>query len=72
MPTARTRCSRVFPETPAAAAGLVKGDVVAAVNGAPASNLSLAALRALLSGPAGTVVTSHVFAGHAATNATSR
>ncbi|MBV9717870.1 MAG: aspartyl protease family protein [Candidatus Eremiobacteraeota bacterium] len=46
----------VFPGTPAAAAGLAKGDVVIAVNGAPASNDSLAALRALLSGPTGTVV----------------
>lgn len=46
----------VFPGTPAAAAGLRKGDVVLAVNGAPASNDSLAQLRSTLSGPAGTSV----------------
>ncbi|MBV8343661.1 MAG: aspartyl protease family protein [Candidatus Eremiobacteraeota bacterium] len=50
----------VVPASPGAAAGLAKGDVVLAVNGAPAANLSLAALRELLSGPPGTVVRLHV------------
>jgi hypothetical protein len=46
----------VMAGTPGATAGIAKGDVIVDVNGAPASNDSLAALRALLSGPAGTVV----------------
>ena len=46
----------VMAGTPAAAAGIAKGDVILTVNGSPASNESLAALRALLSGPAGSVV----------------
>jgi hypothetical protein len=50
----------VLPQTPGSEAGLAKGDVILAVNGAPASNESLAALRALLSGPAGTLVHLHV------------
>ncbi len=50
----------VLAETPAAAAGLAKGDVILSVNGAPASNQSLAALRAMLSGPAGSVVQLHI------------
>ena len=49
-----------FPGSPAAGAGLVKGDVIVNVNGAPASRMSLAALRGLLSGSAGTVVHFHV------------
>jgi C-terminal processing protease CtpA/Prc len=50
----------VVPASPAAAARLAKGDVVLTVNGAPIANLSLAALRALLSGPTGTVVRLHI------------
>lgn len=50
----------VFPGTPAAAAGLRKGDVVLAVNNTAAAQTSLAQLRAMLSGPAGTSVTLHV------------
>jgi hypothetical protein len=46
----------VTPGSPAAADGLLKGDTILAVNGAPASNAQLAALRTLLAGPAGTVV----------------
>ncbi len=46
----------VLPGTPAAAAGLAKGDVILTINGATASSDSLAALRALLSNPPGTVV----------------
>ena len=46
----------VFPETPGAGAGLAKGDVILGVNGSSVANTSLAALRTLLSGPAGTVV----------------
>lgn len=46
----------VMAGTPAATAGIAKGDVIVTVNGAPASNESLAALRGLLSGPAGTVI----------------
>lgn len=44
------------PGTPGAQAGLAKGDVITSVNGAPASDESLSQLRALLSGPVGTVV----------------
>jgi PDZ domain/Aspartyl protease len=50
----------VFAGSPGAAAGLAKGDVIVAINGAAASSESLAALRALLSGPAGTVVHLHI------------
>lgn len=46
--------------TPAAAAGLQSGDVIAGVNGVAASNYTLAQLRALLSAPAGTVVHLHL------------
>lgn len=50
----------VLPGTPAAAVGLAKGDVVLTVNGAPASNESLAGLRAQLSAPVGTAVRLHI------------
>lgn len=46
----------VLAGTPAAAAGLAKDDVIITIDGAPASTQSLAALRALLSSAAGTVV----------------
>jgi PDZ domain/Aspartyl protease len=45
----------VLPASPASAAGLAKGDVIIAVNGAPASSDSLAAIRGVLSGPVGSV-----------------
>jgi hypothetical protein len=54
----------VFPGTPAAAVGLAKGDVVLTVNGAPAANESLAALRAQLSAPVGTSVRLHIRGPH--------
>jgi C-terminal processing protease CtpA/Prc len=50
----------VLPGSPAAAAKLAKGDVLLTVNGAPTANQSLAALRGLLSGPAGTIVKLHI------------
>ncbi len=50
----------VLPGTPAAAAGLAKGDILLTVNGAPAANESLAALRAQLSAPVGTTVRLHI------------
>jgi len=50
----------VFPGSPAAAGGLAKGDVILAINGAQVSTDSLAAVRALLSQNAGTVVHLHV------------
>ncbi len=50
----------VLPGSPAAAARLAKGDVLLSVNGVPAANQSLAALRTLLSGPADTVVRLHI------------
>ncbi|HMF28198.1 MAG TPA: PDZ domain-containing protein, partial [Candidatus Cybelea sp.] len=46
----------VLPGTPAAAAGVAKGEAIVTINGAPAATQSLAALRALLSSAAGTVV----------------
>ncbi|HEX3368897.1 MAG TPA: PDZ domain-containing protein, partial [Candidatus Cybelea sp.] len=46
--------------SPAAGAGLAKGDVIVNVDGGAASRMSLAALRGLLSGSAGTVVHLHV------------
>ncbi len=46
----------IFPGSPAAAAGIGKGDVLVSVNGAPASGESLAQLRALLTGSSGTAV----------------
>ncbi|HYL27913.1 MAG TPA: PDZ domain-containing protein [Candidatus Nitrosotalea sp.] len=50
----------VFAGSPAATAALAQGDVILAINGAPAANESLAALRQLLAGPAGSVVRLHV------------
>jgi carboxyl-terminal processing protease len=50
----------VFPGSPAASAGLAKGDVILTVNGAPTSSTSLAGLRTLLTGASGTVVHLHV------------
>ncbi len=46
----------VLAQTPGATAGLVKGETIAAINGASASSLSLAGLRQLLCGPAGSIV----------------
>jgi hypothetical protein len=46
--------------TPAAQAGLAKGDVILSVDGAPATNQTLAQLRARFMGTAGTVVRLHV------------
>jgi C-terminal processing protease CtpA/Prc len=46
----------VLPATPAAGAGIAKGESIVEVNGTPAATQSLAALRAALAGPAGTVV----------------
>ena len=43
--------------TPAAAAGISKGDVITSVNGAPTTNMNLATLRKFFTAPAGTVVT---------------
>ncbi len=42
--------------TPAAAAGLVKGDVVVSMEGAPAEQLTLGKIREAFQGPSGTVV----------------
>jgi hypothetical protein len=50
----------VLSGTAAAAAGLAKGDVILDVNGTPASSESLAALRTVLSGSAGTTVNIHI------------
>ncbi len=50
----------VLAGSPAAAAKLAKGDVILTVNGAPAANQSLSALRALFSGPVGTAVHLHI------------
>lgn len=54
----------VFPGTPAAASGMMKGDVILQLNGAPASNQSLAALRAQLSAAPGTQVRLHISGPH--------
>jgi hypothetical protein len=45
------------PGTPAAAAGIVKGDVISSINGTPAGTMLLGDIRSLLAQPAGTVVT---------------
>jgi hypothetical protein len=45
------------PGTPAAEAGIVKGDVIDSINGSPAGTMLLSDVRALLAQPAGTVVT---------------
>jgi hypothetical protein len=44
------------PETPAAEAGMKKGDIIVAVDGKPAASYGLAQLRALLSSAPGTIV----------------
>jgi hypothetical protein len=46
--------------SPAENAGLNKGDVIVSVNGSPVSSTTLAGLRAMFAGPAGTVVHLHV------------
>jgi C-terminal processing protease CtpA/Prc len=46
--------------TAGAGAGLAKGDAILAVDGAPTTGITLAQLRTLLMGPAGTVVHLHV------------
>ena len=45
------------PGTPAAEAGLIKGDVITAVNGAATSTMTLGQIRGFFAQPAGTVVT---------------
>ena len=45
------------PGTPAASAGIAKGDVIVSIDGSPAGGMSLAQIRDLFSQPAGTVVT---------------
>jgi hypothetical protein len=45
------------PGTPAASAGIVKGDEIASVDGSPAGGMSLSQIREVFSQPAGTVVT---------------
>ena len=49
--------------SPATNAGLDKGDVIVSVNGSPVSSTTLAGLRTMLAGPAGTVVHLHVRTG---------
>jgi carboxyl-terminal processing protease len=46
----------VFPDSPAERAGLQPGDDIVAVGGVPAAEQTLASLRALITGPEGTVV----------------
>ncbi|HEU5481220.1 MAG TPA: PDZ domain-containing protein, partial [Candidatus Tumulicola sp.] len=46
----------VRPGTPAAQAGIVKGDTIETIDGKPASDMSLQALRELFFGQPGTVV----------------
>jgi predicted aspartyl protease len=48
------------PGSTAGIAGLTKNDVILSVNGTPTAKWSLSALRALLSGPTGTVVHLHI------------
>ena len=45
------------PGTPAAAAGIVKGDAIVSVNGTPANAMQLGDIRNIFAQPAGTVVT---------------
>ncbi len=45
------------PETPAAQAGIVKGDVLVSIDGKPVNTMLLGDVRNLLAQPAGTVVT---------------
>ena len=45
------------PQTPADKAGLARGDVITAIGGKPAANFSLAQIRDMLRGPAGTTIT---------------
>ncbi len=52
----------VRPGTPAAAAGLMRGDVLAAVDGHDGGTLGLAAVRDLLRGAPGSAVSLHVVA----------
>jgi carboxyl-terminal processing protease len=52
----------VRPGTPAATAGIMRGDVLATVNGRDAGALGLAAVRDLLRGTPGTAVSLHVVA----------
>jgi len=52
----------VRPGTPAATAGLVRGDVLATVDGHDGGTLGLAAVRVLLRGAPGTPVSLHVVA----------
>jgi hypothetical protein len=52
----------VRPGTPAATAGLVRGDVLATVDGHDSGTLGLAAVRDLLHGAPGTAVSLHVVA----------
>jgi hypothetical protein len=45
------------PGTPAASAGIAKGDVIASIDGAPAGGMSLGQIRDVFDQPAGTVLT---------------
>jgi hypothetical protein len=45
------------PGTPAASAGIVKGDVITSIDGSPAGGMSLGQIREVFYQPAGTVVT---------------
>ena len=47
---------RVSPNSPAAAAGWVAGETIAAIDGVPAAELDAPALRTVLTGPAGRTV----------------
>jgi C-terminal processing protease CtpA/Prc len=44
------------PGTPAALAGIARGDVISTIDGAPTSTMSLEAVRTIFSKPAGTVL----------------
>jgi hypothetical protein len=48
------------PGTPAAKAGIAKGDTIVSINGTPASGMLLSDVRGLFAQPAGTVVTLQV------------